>query len=131
MHRLSTAIAGIFVLFASSSLASERSELEKATIKSASDCVAAAALNNRNLILLYRENRLKEMTDWIVLKSNACESQLTAMRLLHDKLYGVGTGRDFILGDYLADLPRAVGERIKFEVARRIAEGKSVSPRAP
>jgi SH3-like domain-containing protein len=35
------------------------------------------------------------------------------MRLLHDRLYGEGTGRIFLRGDYLADLPRAVGERIK------------------
>jgi hypothetical protein len=35
------------------------------------------------------------------------------MRLLHDRLYGQGTGQVFLLGDYLADLPRAVGERIK------------------
>jgi hypothetical protein len=126
MRRLSMVIAGIVVLLASSSLATERSELEKATIKAASDCVAAAALNNRNLTKLYQENRLKEITDWIVLNSNACEHQLTAMRLLHDKLYGAGTGRAFVLGDYLADLPRAVDERIRSKVARRIAEEKSV-----
>ena len=39
------------------------------------------------------------------------------MRLLYDRLYGAGTGRIFLLlGDYLADLPRAVGG----EVAKRI-----------
>ena len=43
------------------------------------------------------------------------------MRLLHDRLYGAGTGRTFLLGDYLADLPRAVAERIRGEVAKRIA----------
>jgi len=48
---------------------------------------------------------------------SACENQLTAMRLLYDRLYGAGTGRIFLLlGDYLADLPRAVGG----EVAKRI-----------
>ena len=35
------------------------------------------------------------------------------MRLLHDRLYGEGTGQAFLRGDYLADLPRAVGERLK------------------
>jgi hypothetical protein len=35
------------------------------------------------------------------------------MRLLHDRLYGEGTGQVFLRGDYLADLPRAVGERLK------------------
>jgi hypothetical protein len=28
------------------------------------------------------------------------------MRLLHDRLYGEGTGQIFLRGDYLADLPR-------------------------
>jgi hypothetical protein len=109
------------VLIASSALAKERSALESASVKAASDCVAAAALNNPNITTLYRENRLKEVTNWIVLQSSACDNQLTAMRLLHDRLYGVGTGRTFLLGDYLADLPRAVGERIGGEVAKRIA----------
>ena len=54
------------------------------------------------------------------------------MRLLHDKLYGAGTGRGFVFGDYLADLPRAVGERIKFQVERRIAEsGRRAPPSQP
>jgi hypothetical protein len=124
--------AGIVVLLTSPGLAGERSELEKAAIKAASDCVAAAALNNPNITSSYREGRLKEITDWIVLKSNACENQLTAMRLLHDKLYGAGTGRGFVFGDYLADLPRAVGERIKFQVERRIAEsGRRAPPSQP
>ena len=130
MRTLSMMTAGIVVLLTSPGLAGERSELEKAAIKAASDCVAAAALNNPNITSSYREGRLKEITDWIVLRSNACENQLTAMRLLHDKLYGAGTGRGFVLGDYLADLPRAVGERIKFQVERRIAEEKS-GRRAP
>jgi hypothetical protein len=34
------------------------------------------------------------------------------MRLLHDQLYGKGTGLRFLLGDYLDDLPRAVRKRI-------------------
>jgi hypothetical protein len=44
------------------------------------------------------------------------------MRLLHDQLYGQGTGRTFLRGDYLDDLPRAVGERIKVEVLRRVVQ---------
>ena len=43
------------------------------------------------------------------------------MRLLHDRLYGAGTGRRFLLGDYLADLPRAVRERISDEIEKRMA----------
>jgi hypothetical protein len=91
----------------------ERSELEKSAIKAATDCVAAAALNNPNIVKLYQQNRLKKITDWIVLESDACDNSLRAMRLLHDKIFGDGTGRKFLLGAYLADLPRAVNERIK------------------
>jgi hypothetical protein len=109
------------VLLASSALAKERSALESASVKAATDCVAAAALKNPNITTLYREDRLDEVTDWIVLQSSACDNSLRAMRLLHDRLYGQGTGRTFLRGDYLADLPRAVGERIKSEVLKRIA----------
>jgi hypothetical protein len=121
-------LAGIVLLFASPGLAKERSALEIATIKAATDCVAAAALNNQNIAVLYGEGRLKEVTDWIVLKSSACENPLRAMELLHDQLYGAGTGRRFLLGDYVADLPRAVGERIGVEVAKRIAELEQKKP---
>jgi hypothetical protein len=122
MSNLLPATFGIAaMLLASTSLAQGRSELEKSSIKAATDCVAAAALNNADIVKLYRENRLKKATDWIVLKSDACDNPLRAMRLLHDRLYGEGTGRTFLRGAYLADLPRAVRERISDEVEKRIA----------
>jgi hypothetical protein len=102
-------------------LAQGRSELEKSSIKAATDCVAAAALNNADIVKLYRENRLKKATDWIVLKSDACDNPLKAMRMLHDRIYGAGTGRRFLLGDYRDDLPRAVRERISDEMESRMA----------
>lgn len=104
------------MLLASTALAKERSELEKSTIKAATDCVAKAALNNPNITMLYREDRLHEVTNWIVLKSDACDNPLRAMRLLHDRLYGEGTGRTFLRGAYLDDLPRAVRERVKKDI---------------
>jgi hypothetical protein len=119
-------VAGFAAIFiASTAGAVERSELEKSNIKAATDCVAAAALSNPNITTFYREDRLKKVTDWIVLKSDACDNPLRAMRLLHDRLYGEGTGRTFLRGAYLADLPRAVRERISDEVEERIAsEGR-------
>jgi hypothetical protein len=114
-------------LLASMALEKERSPLESASVKAATDCVAQAALNNSNIVQLYRDNRLKEVTDWIVLKSSACDNPLRAMRLLHDKLYGEGTGRKFLLGDYLADLPRAVRERIKNEIDKNDGSGSPPS----
>jgi hypothetical protein len=108
------------LLIAFPAFAKERSELEKSTIKAATDCVAAAALNNPSIVKLYQQNRLKEVTDWIVLKSDACDNPLRVVRLLHDKIYGDGTGRNFLLGAYLADLPRAVNERIKNEIEKTV-----------
>jgi hypothetical protein len=115
MSKYLPATLGIAVMLIASTaaVAKERSALESASVKAATDCVAAAAVNNPNITTLYRENRLNEVTDWIVLRSSACENPLRAMRLLHDRLYGQGTGQVFQRGDYLADLPRAVGERIK------------------
>ena len=49
------------MLLASTSLAQGRSELEKSSIKAATDCVAEAALNNTNIVTLYRENRLNRL----------------------------------------------------------------------
>lgn len=122
MRKILLAIAGIAAMLVPSPSFAARSALEVATIKAASDCVAAAALKHPRVIVLYQQNRLKEITDWIVLTSHACDNQLTAMQLLHDRLYGAGRGRNFLLGDYLADLPRAVSERIGVEIARRMAE---------
>ena len=83
------------VLTASTALAEARSEVEKSSIIAASDCVAEAALNDPNIVTFYRENRLKQVTDWIVLKSSACDNPLKAMRMLHDRIYGAGTGTKF------------------------------------
>jgi hypothetical protein len=134
MPKLMGLVAGIAVVLAAATTTSarERSELEKAAVKAATDCVAAAALNNSNIVKLHQQDRLKEVTDWIVLKSDACDNPLRAMRVLHDRIYGEGTGRRFLLGDYLSDLPRAVGERIKGEVERRAAlQGYAYAPTSP
>ena len=58
---LPAAIGIAAILLASTALAKERSELEKSSIKAATDCVAEAALNNTNIVTLYRENRLNRL----------------------------------------------------------------------
>jgi Bacterial SH3 domain len=130
--RLRVLVGIALALTVSPASAKERSPLESASVKAATDCVAAAALNNSNITTLYRQNRLKEVTDWIVLKSSACDNPLRSMRLLHDRIYGEGTGRTFLRGDYLADLPRAVRERISDEMEKRIAlEAYASAPLPP
>jgi hypothetical protein len=71
MPKFLSVLAGIALVLTVSAAAKERSELEKSTIKAATDCVAAAALNNSNIVKLFQQNRLKKVTDWIVLKSDA------------------------------------------------------------
>ena len=121
----SLAIAAFFI--ASTALAIERSGSEKSSIKAATDCVAQAALKNPDIIALHRQNRLNELTDWIVLRSNVCDKPLTAVRLLHDQIYGKGSGRLFLQGRFLADLPRDVGERIGIELANRALQSPEIS----
>lgn len=127
MRTVSIAAAGVALLFFNSLSFAERSPLEAATVKTATDCVAAVTLKHPKVTVLYQQNRLKEITDWIVLKSSECENPLAAMRILHDRLYGAGTGRAFLLGDYLADLPRAVRERVSGEVEKRSASDNDAS----
>jgi hypothetical protein len=121
---LPAALVVVAALIASTALASERSEREKSSVKAATDCVAAAALNEPNIVIMYQENRLREVTDRIVLRSSVCAGPLRAMRLVHDRLYGAGTGRHFQFGDYLGDSPCAVREQIGAEVVRRIVAAR-------
>lgn len=119
---LPAALGPTVMLMASTAPATARSEMESASVKAATGLCGGAALNNSEITTLYRENRLREVTNWIVLRSSACDNPLNAMRLLHDRIYGQGTGKAFLRGDYLDDLPRAVGERIKVELLRRIVQ---------
>jgi hypothetical protein len=121
----SLVIAAIFIT--STALAIERSELETSSIIAATDCVAQAALKNPDIVTLYRQNRLNELTDWIVLRSKVCDKTLTAMRLHHEQIYGKGSGRLFLQGAFLADLPRAVGERIGIDLANRALQSPEIS----
>jgi hypothetical protein len=71
MSKYLPAALGIAVtLIASTSLAQGRSELEKSSIKAATDCVAKAALNNPTITKLYREDRLHE----VVVTLRRCDS---------------------------------------------------------
>jgi hypothetical protein len=124
MRKTTIAIAAIGVLLATPAIA--RGKLEVAVVKAATDCVAAAARENPKIGELSRRlSTLKKITNEILL-SDACKNQLEAMRLLHDKLYGRGTGRVFLLGDYRDDLPRAVQERLTV-VAKDTPEEKEES----
>jgi hypothetical protein len=89
---------------------------EEAAVKATSDCITTAAFNHLKITELHQQDKLKSITDWIVLKSGICDNQLASMR--------------FIWGSYFADLPRAVDERIRIEVAKRIASQSGDDDRA-
>jgi hypothetical protein len=57
---LPAALGLTVMLMASTAPATARSEMESASVKAATDCVAAAALNNSEIITLYREIGLEK-----------------------------------------------------------------------
>jgi hypothetical protein len=122
---LSAIAGGAAALLAGGALAGERSTLELSSIRAATSCVARAALNNPRIVTFYLEHNLKQVTDWIILHSNACRDELIAIRKVQERIHGPGTGQRFLVGDYAKDLPSAVRARIADEIERRIAAAGS------
>jgi hypothetical protein len=89
---------------------------EEAALKATSDCITTAALNHLKITEMHQQDKVKSITDWIVLKSGICDNQLASMR--------------FIWGGYFSDLPLAVDERIRIEVAKRIVSQSGDDDRA-
>ena len=59
---LPAALGLTVMLMASAAPATARSEMKSASVKAATDCVAAADLNKSQITTLYQENRLREVT---------------------------------------------------------------------
>jgi hypothetical protein len=96
-------------------------------IRAATDCVARELLEHPRLIEVVEEDR------WMLLIPDAllpCHDALQQLALEHDRLHGPGSGKKFLNGAYLKDLPRALATRLKPEADRLISEaGKEVSRR--
>ena len=109
------------MLIASTALARERSALESSSVKAASDCVPQPHCITPTSPRYNRENtgsrRLRTGSF-----SNRAPARTNSPRCACSTIgsTGAGTGRIFFLGDYLASLPRAVGDRIRGEVEKSI-----------
>jgi hypothetical protein len=63
--------------------------------------------------------RPREINDLIVQSIAACRRSVQEMIDAHDRLYGVGSGKAFLLGPYLDVLPAAVVQRVMMKTPER------------
>ncbi|MDQ0507417.1 hypothetical protein [Xanthobacter agilis] len=107
----------------------QRRKIVLPAIKLSTDCIAAEAAKDPDILDLIRDGILYRRTP---LYADRCHTQLDAMSEIYDRVYGTGKGKEFVEGPYGADLPRAVTERIqsgRFKPAAPIATG--APPAAP
>jgi hypothetical protein len=87
-------------------------------VRAATGCIARVVLTHPRLLELYRANNFDAL---IAFAAPSCRSELATMSAMHDRFYYPGKGNEFLRGPYAADLPRAINQRIKGEVAKREA----------
>ena len=63
--------------------------------------------------------RPDEINDLIVDSIAACGQVVRAMMDVHDRMYGTGSGRAFLLGPYLDVLPSAVVRQVRAKVPQQ------------
>jgi hypothetical protein len=85
--------------------AQERMAATEPAIRSATDCIAHAVLNDPRY---HAEPGL--LGDLIVASVPTCLTPVRAMIDTYDRYYGEGTGEAFFMGPYLDVLPKAVIE---------------------
>ena len=83
--------------------AQERMAATEPAIRSATDCIAHAVMNNPR----YRAEP-GSLGDLIVASMPACVTPVRAMIDTYDRYYGEGAGEAFFMGPYLDVLPKAV-----------------------
>lgn len=88
----------------------QRRKIVLPAIKLSTDCIAAEAAKDPEILDIIRDGILYRRTP---LYADRCRAQLDAMTEIYDRLYGSGKGKEFVEGLYGADLPRAVTERIQ------------------
>ncbi len=100
----------------------QRRKIVLPAIKLSTDCIAAEAAKDPDILELIRDGILYRRTP---IYADRCGPQLDAMTEIYDRVYGAGKGKEFVEGPYGADLPRAVTERIqsgRFKPAQRSPE---------
>lgn len=87
------------------------------SIRAATDCIANRVRMNSVALSQARYNQWDQAFSTAA-AYNMCLPQLQQVARMHDYLHGPGTGREFITGPYVADLPRAVGVRLRGDIDR-------------
>ncbi|TXN21284.1 hypothetical protein [Methylobacterium sp. WL9] len=85
-------------------------------VRSATDCLARAVLAGAE------PTRLARLGQWFpaisATQKGICLNEISGLIGSHDQLYGAGSGKVFFEGPYFADLPRALGNRLRPEFER-------------
>lgn len=79
-------------------------------VRAATECLARVIASSQEALDLARTGRWH---DAISAVPGVCRVEVGDMVRAHDRLYGPGTGDNFLKGAYLDDLPRALSTRLK------------------
>ncbi|MGV2979855.1 hypothetical protein ACERNI_06550 [Camelimonas sp. ID_303_24] len=89
------------------------------SIRAATDCVANQVRINPTALGQARYQQWGQAFT-TAMAYDRCLPQLKQVAAMHDYLHGPGTGSVFVTGAYAADLPRAVGGRLRADIDRFI-----------
>ncbi|GAB4065417.1 trypsin-like peptidase domain-containing protein [Ancylobacter sonchi] len=91
--------------------------------RAASDCIAREVGDDYRFVDAVFARQVPNLIPDAI---SRCGSQLVAMGVAHERLYGPGTGRAFLLGPYVEGLNEAVAKRLEGRVATlyRLAGGE-------
>ena len=79
-------------------------------VQRATDCIVRAVAADPRYT---NELQPGEISDLIVASISSCVGLVRAMVDAHDRMYGDGTGRAFLIGPYLTVLPAAVVQQVR------------------
>lgn len=94
------------------------------TVRAATACVATV-ISKDTAIPRDNDDRLREAARRAF--GGACQTEGQRLVFEHDRLYGSGTGRQFVDGPYFTDLPRAV--RVRLTSAQPLVVPLNAKPR--
>lgn len=85
-------------------------------VRRATDCIVRKVSTDPRYSADMRPN---EINDLIVDSISACGHAVRAMIDAHDRMYGSGSGKAFLLGPYLDVLPGAVVQQVRAKMPAR------------
>lgn len=94
-------------------------------VRAATDCIAEQMAKDPRFDSFARDGRVMSLGRQA---ADACEPKLNAMMSALDRYYYSGKGREFLVGPYAEDLPRALNERLKPRIESAVARGPAGPP---